>query len=100
MTDTHEKPVFDMNEWRGKPAPKVDDTKGGRKKRMKKLADSAPKTDGRSLRATGRTEHLVLKAHPTIVKALDKHVGRGKKSLWIEQAILAKLEAEGYDLDG
>ena len=102
MTDVQEKPappVFDMNEWRGKPAPKVDPSKGGRKARMKKLADSAPKTDGRSLRATGRTEPLYVRMNPEIKKAMEKHAGKGSVSLWLEKAVLAQLEAEGYDLD-
>jgi hypothetical protein len=93
-------PIFDMNEWRGKPAPKVDPTKVGRKKRMKKLADSAPKTDRRSLKATGRTEPLFVRMNPTVKKAMEQHAGKGNVSLWLEQAVLAQLEAEGYDLDG
>ena len=105
MTDEAKQPVmdksgevFDIDYYRELTKSAVATGKKGRKARGKKTSDSA-KPDGRSLRATGRTEHLVLKAHPAIVEALERHVGKGKKSLWVEEAIIAKLEAEGYDLD-
>ena len=54
--------------------------------------------DKRTLRATGRTEQMNFKVTPQIKDALAKHVGRGKMSLWLEQAITAKLKDEGVDL--
>lgn len=51
--------------------------------------------DGRSLRATGRTEHLNFKALPMIRKLIEQHVPKGSRSLWLEEAIIAKLKAEG-----
>jgi hypothetical protein len=90
--------IFDMAYYRELTKAAVDTSKKGRKARQKKTADSA-KPDGRSLRATGRTEQVNFKASPAIKKVLDTYVGRGRKSLWLEEAILAKLEAEGYDFD-
>jgi len=62
---------------------------------QKQLANAV---DGRSLRATGRTEHLNFKARPEIKALLAKHVPKGAVSLWLEEAIIAKLKAEGVDL--
>ena len=70
--------------------------RAARKKRQKRLADSV---DGRSLRATGRTEHLNFKAKPEIKALLAKHVPKGTVSLWLEEAIIAKLKAEGVEVD-
>ena len=84
MTDEPKPPVtdksgeiFDMDYYRELTKPAVDTSKKGRKAKQKKTTNSA-EPDGRSLRATGRTEHLVFKAHPTVKKALASHVGRGK----------------------
>ena len=66
------------------------------KNRQKRLANSV---DGRSLRATGRTEHLNFKARPEIKTLLAKHVPKGTVSLWLEEAIIAKLKAAGVDVD-
>jgi hypothetical protein len=90
--------IFDIDYYRELTKAAVDTSKRGRKSRQKKVADSA-KPDGRSLRATGRVEQVNFKASPAIKKVLEAYVGRGRKSLWLEQAILAKLEAEGYDFD-
>jgi hypothetical protein len=51
------------------------------------------------LRATGRTEHLNFRASPQIVEALDKHIPKGKRSLWLEEAIIAKLRGEGAQFE-
>ena len=99
MTDNHidyDGEEFDMSVARAKFGAKVDGRKKAPKHRQKTLGDSV---DGRSLRATGRTEHLNFKALPEIVAALDKHVPKGKRSLWLEEAIIAKLRDEGIDLD-
>ena len=81
---------------RAKLAPKLDGRKSARKNRQKRLADAV---DGRSLRATGRTEHLNFKATPEIKALLAKHVPKRTVSLWLEEAIIAKLKAEGVDVD-
>jgi hypothetical protein len=90
--------IFDIDHYRQLTQKTVDTSKRGRKARQKKATDSA-KPDGRSLRSTGRTEQVNFKASPAIKKVLDTYVGRGRKSLWLEEAIMAKLEAEGYDFD-
>jgi hypothetical protein len=99
MTDGP-KDEYDLKVWREMSAASLDLSKRGRKVRLKKLADSAPKTDGRSLRATGRTEPLYVRMNPAVKKAMEKHAGKGNITLWLEKAILTQLEAEGYDLDG
>jgi hypothetical protein len=93
-------PTPDDDEWdfaaaRAKLAPKLDRRKAARKGRQKKLAGSV---DGRSLRATGRNECLNFKAKPEIRQLLAMHVPKGKISLWLENAILAQLRAEGHDV--
>ena len=75
---------------------KVDGRRVARKSRQKKTSDAV---DGRSLRATGRTEHLNFKATPRIKQALAKHVPKGKTSLWLEEAIIEKLKREGVEVD-
>jgi len=92
---SEEEPDWDLAEARAKLAPKLDGRKVARKNRQKKLADSV---DGRSLRATGRTEHLNFKAKPEIKALLAEHVPRGKVSLWLEEAIIAKLRVEGVEI--
>jgi hypothetical protein len=87
---------LDMAAARAKFSAKVDGRKAARKTRQKKTAEAV---DGRSLRATGRTEHLNFKATPQIKEALATHVPKGKTSLWLEQAIIEKLKREGIDLD-
>jgi hypothetical protein len=88
--------AFDINIARAKFGQKVDGRKKARKARQVSLGDSV---DGRSLRATGRTQHLNFKALPELVAALDAHVGKGKRSLWLEEAIIAKLKEEGIDFN-
>ena len=93
---TPEDEEWDFAKARAKLAPKLDGRKTARKKRQKRLADAV---DGRSLRATGRTEHLNFKARPEIKALLAKHVPKGTVSLWLEEAITAKLKTEGVDFD-
>ena len=76
---------------------KVDSRKAGRRERSRNLIGAA---DRRTLRETGRTEQINFKALPAIKVALDKHVGAGRKSMWLEGVIIAALEAEGYKIDG
>ena len=84
---------WDMAAARAKFAAKVDTRKAARKDRQKRLNGSV---DGRSLRATGRTEHLNFKALPEIKEAVAKAAAEAgiTKSLWLEQAILAALKAQ------
>ena len=70
--------------------------KTARKGRQKKVEKS---TDGRSLRATGRTELVNFRAHPRVKQAIADHIPKGKISLWLEEAIIAKLQAEGVKID-
>jgi hypothetical protein len=60
---TPEAEEWDFEKARAKLAPKLDGRKSARKNRQKRLSESV---DGRSLRATGRTEHLNFKAKPEI----------------------------------
>ncbi len=86
---------WDFARARAKLAPELDTRKAARKKRQRQLADAV---DGRSLRATGRTEHLNFKAKPEIKALLARHVRKGRVSLWLEEAIVAKLRAEGVEV--
>jgi len=92
MTDTGGFDDLDMAAARAKFSAKVDGRKAARKARQKKTADAV---DGRSLRATGRTEHLNFKATPEIKQLLGTRIPKGRVSLWLEEAILAKARAEG-----
>src|SRR5262245_21219204 len=82
---------LDMAAARATFSAKLDDRKAARKARQKKTSNAV---DGRSLRANGRTEHLNFQATPQVKKLLAK-LQKGKVSLWLEQAILAKARAEG-----
>jgi hypothetical protein len=84
---------WDMAAARAKFAAKVDTRKVARKARQKRLNGSV---DGRSLRATGRTEHLNFKALPEIKEAVAKAATEAgiTKSLWLERAILAAIKAQ------
>jgi len=88
-------PIFPMGEVLSRIRSNVDTGRKGRKARHLTVAGAI---DKRSLRATGRTEQMNFKVTPRIKDALAKHVGRGKMSLWLEQAIMAKLKEEGVDL--
>ena len=96
MTDTPQFEELDMAAARAKFAAKIDGQKAARKGRQKKVEKS---TDGRSLRATGRTELVNFRAHPRIKRAIADHIPKGKISLWLEEAIIAKLQAEGVKID-
>ena len=87
---------LDMAAARAKFSARVDGRKAARKTRQAKTANAV---DGRSLRRTGRTEHLNFKATPQIKQALATHVPKGKTSLWLEEAIIEKLERDGVDFD-
>ena len=84
----HDAPVFDMKAAKVKFAATVDNSRKGRKTRHKAVSNA---TDGRSLRSTGRTEHLNFKALPTTRNKIDEaaaHLGI-PKSLWLEQLVHA-----------
>ena len=87
---------WDFAKARAKLAPNVDNRTAARKARKRTLADAV---DGRSLRATGRNQHLNFKASQRVKELIAKHVPKGKVSLWLEGAILAKLRSEGIDPD-
>jgi hypothetical protein len=87
---------WDMAAARAKFGAKLDTRKAARKDRQKRLNGAV---DGRSLRATGRTEHLNFRASRQIVEALDNHIPKGKRSLWLEEAIIAKLREEGVHFE-
>jgi hypothetical protein len=84
---------WDMAAARAKFAAKADTRKAARKGRQKRLNGAV---DGRSLRATGRTEHLNFKALPEIKEAVAKAAAEAgiTKSLWLERAILAAIKAQ------
>ena len=92
---------WDMAAARLRLKPKIDQTKRGRQDRQRKLAKSVDPiaSDGRSLRATGRTAQYNTKMKPELKALLASHIPRGQASLWLEEAILAKLKAEGVDFD-
>jgi hypothetical protein len=84
---------WDMAAARAKFAAKVDTRKPARRNRQKHLNGAV---DGRSLRATGRTEHLNFKALPEVKEAVTKAAAEAgiTKSLWLERAILAAIKAQ------
>jgi hypothetical protein len=85
---------LDMAAARAKFAARNDGRKAARRGRQRKLINAS---HGRSLRATGRTELVNFRAHPRVKQALADHIPRGKLSLWLEEAIVAKLKAEGVE---
>ena len=89
---------WDMAAARAKFAVKVDSRKAARKDRQKRLNGAI---DGRSLRATGRTEHLNFKARPEVKAAIAKAAAEAgiTKSLWLERAILAAIKAQETRID-
>ena len=102
--DTHqagEDDEWDMAAARARLKPKMDQSKRGRQDRQRKLAKSVDPvaSDGRSLRATGRTAQYNFKIKPEIKAFLNTHIPSGKGSLWMEEAILAKLREEGIEID-
>ena len=97
----HEEEWSDWTRAAAKFGMKHDRSKAARKKRQKKMIDSVDERnlgDGRSLRATGRTELYNFRAKPEILELLKAHVPKGKTSLWLEEAIIAKLKEEGVEV--
>jgi hypothetical protein len=77
--------------------------KPGKKARKARELAGEDAADGRSLRATGRTEHLNLRCTAEVKEALTRaadEAGLGK-SIWLEKAILAAIRRQnrGEDLD-
>jgi hypothetical protein len=73
--------------------PKLKPGKKARKEREKAGEDAV---DGRSLKATGRTEHCNLRCTPEVKAAFHraaKEAGLGL-SIWLEKAILAAIERQ------
>lgn len=75
-------------------APRAAGGKAARKARQKQISGTV---DGRSLRATGRTELINFRASPHVKDLFERHVPRGKRSGWLEDAILQKLAADGIE---
>jgi hypothetical protein len=71
--------------------------KAPRKARAKRLSALA---DGRSLRQSRDTQ-LSIRTYSSIREAVRKHTTtRGKAlTIWVEEAIIARLKAEGYEID-
>ena len=86
-------------------------THKGTKKRFRLSANGKIKhrSAGTSHLAARMTQKRVRKLRGTTVmatamakqikKALAKHVPKGKTSLWLEEAIIEKLQRQGIDLD-
>jgi hypothetical protein len=106
MNDTVHEPTVDDEDYDWGAARKKlgakghDGSKKARQTRQKKLQSAVDRsvTDGRSLRSTGRTEHINWKSRPEIKALLDAHVPARQKSLWLEEAIIAKLREEGVEV--
>ena len=75
---------------------KVDGRKAARRSRQQKTADAV---DGRSLRATGRTQHLVQGNSADQEGLGERTYPRARPALWLEEAIIEKLQRQGIDLD-
>ena len=71
--------------------------KAPRRARAKQLSALA---DGRSLRQSRDTQ-LSIRTYSSIREAVRKHTtARGEAlTIWVEEAIVARLKAEGYDVD-
>jgi hypothetical protein len=84
---------FDWGPAREKFRAKLKPGKKARKGREKAGEDAV---DGRSLRATGRTEHCNLRCTPEVKAAFHEaaeEAGLGL-SIWLERAILAAIERQ------
>jgi hypothetical protein len=86
----------EMMAFLAKVSPKADPHKNARKKRQKQAINAG---DGRSLRATGRDQQLNVRVSLRIKQLLKQHVREGGLSLWIEEAILVTLRAQGVNVD-
>jgi hypothetical protein len=95
MTEFNPEDLGEMTAFLTKVA-KVSPRKKERKQRQKQALGAA---DRRSLRATGRDQQLNVKCSLRIKELLKQHVQGGGLSVWIEEAILAHLRAEGVQID-
>jgi hypothetical protein len=94
-------PLPEDEEWdfakaRAKLAPNVDNRTAARKARKRTLADAV---DGRSLRASGRTEQFNFKATPGLkARAQEAAASEGiTLAEWMEHAVHAALgEGRGH----
>jgi hypothetical protein len=94
----HEEPTPDDEGWdwnaaRKKLAPKHDNRKAARKGRQKRLSDAV---DGRSLKATGRTEQFNFKSMPGLKDRARAAAEREGVSLavWMERVVQSALGEE------
>lgn len=83
-------PIFNMAEAVAKFAPKVDNSRKARKSRHKTVSNA---TDGRSLRASGRTAQFNFKALPELKPAAQQAAREAGLTLaeWMEAAVNAAL---------
>jgi hypothetical protein len=94
MTDEIESvespPIFDMAAAKAKFGAIVDSSRKGRKTRQKAVASA---TDGRSLRARGRTEQFNFKSTPGLKKRAQEAAAAQGITLaeWMEHAVEAAL---------
>jgi hypothetical protein len=88
-----EEPVFDMAAARRKFNAAFDNTKTGRKQREVGVAKIV---DGRSLRATGRTEQFNFRSRAGLKEETQAAAKRAGMTLaeWMERAADAMLAAE------
>ena len=91
MTD--ETPIFSMKDVKAKFGPLVDDKRKSRKQRQKVISKAA---DGRSSRATGRTEQFNFRSVPGLKERAQEAAAQNGMSLaeWMEIAVEAALAKE------
>lgn len=96
MTDKPPEEAPDNFDWGAARAKFRDRHKTGKRARKDREKAGADAVDGRSLRATGRTEHCNLRCTPEVKAAFHKaaeDAGLGL-SVWLERAILAAIERQ------
>ena len=93
MTEAIDWSDEDLRKAREKFASKVDGRKAARKSRQKRVSDSV---DGRSLRATGRTEQFNFRSNPGLKDLATEAAERAGITLaeWMENAVHAQLDKE------
>jgi predicted HicB family RNase H-like nuclease len=91
-------PVFDMKAAKAKFGAAVDNSRKARKTRLKAVAQA---TDGRSLRARGRTEQFNFKSTPGLKKRAQQAAAAQGISLaeWMENAVEVALGGGGADAE-
>ncbi|MCV0371745.1 hypothetical protein [Filomicrobium sp.] len=87
-------PVFDMAAAKANFHPVIDNSRKGRKARHQAVSRAK---DGRSLRATGRTEQFNFKSTPGLKKQAQAAAQKQGLTLaeWMENAVKAALGVDG-----